>query len=909
MVTQNTDNNGTQTPFATMPLYRRKGWLGTLMLPTGAKNPPPEGFTGKSAPYPTGDDMRSWPTEQMRRAALRVHGVVNFDRPNICLRLAGVDDDHEVIGIDVDHYIKGDKQKTGRDQLEAIATELNCELPATWTSSARTDGKSGIRYYRVPRGLHFRGKAAADIEIIQKGHRFAVVWPSINPDTGGTVYWWFPPGAPLTEAGKSLWDGTVPDARTLPLLPDAWIDYLTHNRTTVADEPMDADSSVDDITAWAYATLGKGEPLCVRMNEKLTKHLAMIRDEATSHDKLVNAHMNIMLLAQEGHRGWDSAVAAIEKQFRATCSERDKRDPGEVRGEIFRSRSRGMRKVKGRCDERLKAGVTATDAPCECGTDADRGSYPDAKTFAKFLRRLAKLIKPNTAANGPVNAMANRPELYDAMISEYIAGRYLKTYCHSGALGWMHWTGKHWRSVGEPIVIEATRQGVLAFHREETNLFQSGAVTADRLAATARLLSANRIGSIVRLAKGCLTVPNERWDAHPDLLNCSNGVVDLRTGALLDHDPDFMFTKLCPTEYRSGTTHPDWNAALRAVPQDAREWLQHRMGQGLTGYMTPDDVLTLLKGGGENGKSTVVGGIIKAVGSDYAVTLPERALLARPGDHPTELMTLRGARLAFMEELPELGHLNVKQLKLICGTPRLTARYIGQNSMEWDATHTAFVTTNHWPRVDESDHGTWRRLRAVKFPFRYRKPGETIETRLDKHGDPGLRQRIIAGRDKQHEAILSWLIDGAIAWYSNRDSALSDTSSITNNTEEWRSSADHILRLMRQVFIADPTSYMMGTDVYSVVKRWMENQGHIAWSDQTFATRFENHPHVQASGIIKKLMRANARGRTLHRPELTDTPVPQQFHAWVGIRPRRDSDGFPDEMAAIKEKCSDVHKQ
>ena len=39
---------------------------------------------------------------------------------------------------------------------------------------------------------------------------------------------------------------------------------------------------------------------------------------------------------------------------------------------------------------------------------------------------------------------------------------------------------------------------------------------------------------------------------------------------------------------------------------------------------------------------------------DFAVTLPDRVLLARNGDHPTELMTLRDARLAVMEEFPSL---------------------------------------------------------------------------------------------------------------------------------------------------------------------------------------------------------------------------------------------------------------
>jgi phage/plasmid-associated DNA primase len=124
-------------------------------------------------------------------------------------------------------------------------------------------------------------------------------------------------------------------------------------------------------------------------------------------------------------------------------------------------------------------------------------------------------------------------------------------------------------------------------------------------------------------------------------------------------------------DYMPGAAHEDWQQALTALPDDAADWLQLRWGQGLTGHPAPDDVLVVLKGSGENGKTTLVDSIREAVGPDYAVALPDRVLLARSGDHPTELMTLRGARLAFMEEFPELGHLNVNRLKDLHGTGRL----------------------------------------------------------------------------------------------------------------------------------------------------------------------------------------------------------------------------------------------
>ena len=219
-------------------------------------------------------------------------------------------------------------------------------------------------------------------------------------------------------------------------------------------------------------------------------------------------------------------------------------------------------------------------------------------------------------------------------------------------------------------------------------------------------------------------------------------MVDLRDGTLYAHDPALRFTKLCPTDYMPGATHADWAKALAALPDaEVRVWLQIRFGQSITGYPTPDDVMAFLNGGGENGKTTMVDAIHESVGCDYAVTLPDRVLLANTGDHPTELMTLCGARLAFMEELPD-QHLNIKRLKDTHGTGRISARYCGKDNVEWSPTHSIFVTTNHLPRIDEPEHAVWRRLAMVVFPYRYRKANEALEDPMDRRGDGGLRGRL-----------------------------------------------------------------------------------------------------------------------------------------------------------------------
>jgi putative DNA primase/helicase len=351
--------------------------------------------------------------------------------------------------------------------------------------------------------------------------------------------------------------------------------------------------------------------------------------------------------------------------------------------------------------------------------------------------------------------------LEDAHIGERIAKDHLQEFLHTKGFGWVRFDGRRWKPVEETIVSEIVRQALIDFLRSEA---QCGAESS-RLEKISKMLSANRIRAITYIAKLCKTI-EVTFDDDPDLLNVRNGVVNLRDGTLQPHDPNLMFTKVTMVDYVPRAIHRDWQQALAALPADAEQWLQIRMGQGLTGHAVPDDRLVVLKGSGANGKTTIVDGVREALGTDYAVTLPDRVLLGRIGDHPTELMTLRGARLGLMEEFPELGHLNVKRLKDLLGTGEISARYCGKDSVTWKPSHTPFVTTNYLPRVDESDDGTWRRLVLLEFPYRYCRADE-VKTEFDRVGDPSLRERLRRGEDGQHEAVLAWLVAGGVKWYRN----------------------------------------------------------------------------------------------------------------------------------------------
>lgn len=167
--------------------YFECGWH-PLELPAGTKHPPPEGRTGYG-----GVDMTG--TEIIRAAWAG----------NIGLRMPT-----DVLGLDVDVYKDGDKT------LKALLAKCG-PLPNTWIShSGRNDG-SGIRYYRVPAAMVWV-HGLPGIEIIQRTHRYAAVYPSMHPD-GRKYGWWDQAEGDATEE--------IPLVEDLPELPWPWIGELS----------------------------------------------------------------------------------------------------------------------------------------------------------------------------------------------------------------------------------------------------------------------------------------------------------------------------------------------------------------------------------------------------------------------------------------------------------------------------------------------------------------------------------------------------------------------------------------------------------------------------------------------------------------------------------------------------------
>ncbi len=515
----------------------------------------------------------------------------------------------------------------------------------------------------------------------------------------------------------------------------------------------------------------------------------------------------------------------------------------------------------------------------------------------------------------PAETLLVDPEGYmvETFTEEALDGRFL----WAPGLGWLayqHHDGR-WKPCDDVEAAEEARRWLAGKHAEAFATMQD-ALKQGRygpqeikeleltVAAWRKENIRKRITNLAALARGLVMRDASELDAHPDLVNCPNGVLDLRTGLLGPHDPDLMMTRVTRAKYVPDAAHLDWAKALEAIPPDVRDYVQLRYGQGLTGHVPPDNVVLVEIGGGENGKSTIKAGVRAALGtagnrgSGYVAYLSARVLMADESAHPTEVMDLRGARIGVLEETPEDHRLRTTRLKLITGDT-ITARLIRENTVTFANSCSAIVSTNYHPAVAETDHGTWRRLLALVYTYRFRKPHERMEGEHDRAGDPGLRERVKAGDDGRGEAVLAWLAAGARSWYQGGGGRAPRTmgeppARVASDTAAWRAGCDLVMGYAAEhLMFDDPAAFVSAKELTDDVNRWLKGSGHHEWSDRTSELRFSSH-EVFTSHRVSRARRYHY-GQGLSRPPgWASASLPNRFHVWLGVRFRTPEDDLSE---------------
>jgi putative DNA primase/helicase len=271
---------------------------------------------------------------------------------------------------------------------------------------------------------------------------------------------------------------------------------------------------------------------------------------------------------------------------------------------------------------------------------------------------------------------------------------------------------------------------------------------------------------------GSLHVPVTEIDTREFLIGTASGVYNLKRQKWVKPKRGYVTkrTSVDP-DFESGCRK--WQKFIRQVfNNDAKKiaYFQRFCGYLLTGSIKEHQLL-LIYGPGGNGKSVLVNTVAKVMGAYHKEALPETFVESKSFKHETAMAFISGARFVTSGETDQGGALNEATVKRATGADMVTARFLYKNPFTYRPNYKIWVTTNHLPRLKSVGPDMRRRIQVLELDFIPKKPDHDLEQKLE----------------KEHPAILAWMIEGARDWI---EKGLNAPKGVTGSTDRYFSEQD-----------------------------------------------------------------------------------------------------------------------
>jgi putative DNA primase/helicase len=339
-----------------------------------------------------------------------------------------------------------------------------------------------------------------------------------------------------------------------------------------------------------------------------------------------------------------------------------------------------------------------------------------------------------------------------------------------------------------------------------------------------------RITAMLALAQPDLAISPDALDRDPNLLNCPNGTVDLRTGELKSHRREDFLTKITGIEYHPDAQAPIFTAMLKRIFRSNPSVIpfgQRAIGYSATGLVREQCVF-FAYGRGRNGKTTFIDAVMNVLG-DYAAKADPDLLMMRDGSpaHPTNIADLMGSRMAVCSETGDGRRFDESRFKDLSGETRIKARFLYGDFFQIDATWKIWMYSNHRPVVRGTDLGFWRRMKVIPF----------LETISDDECDPDLPHKL----KSEAAGILAWIVRGAVAYHRE---GLCEPAEVKAAVADYRSQMDSLGTFLAEHCTEGDRISVYSADLYATYSKWCESAGEHAVSQKKLGTNLAERGYV-----------------------------------------------------------------
>ncbi len=374
---------------------------------------------------------------------------------------------------------------------------------------------------------------------------------------------------------------------------------------------------------------------------------------------------------------------------------------------------------------------------------------------------------------------------------------------------WVVWDGKTWvkdikqevKKMADKMISEMKKEAVDEPNEKRAeSLWKNIKHLSSSSGKEAMLKEAQHIGKT--------GTTNSDYDRDIYLLNCLNGVVDLKTGKILPHDRSYMMSKNTNVNADMEGEPSEWIKALNGIFQgksDVIEFVHKAIGYTLTGDVK-EQCFFQCYGNGSNGKSVFFNAIYNSLG-DYSLNAQVESVLTRGGGNSgnasPDIARMNGARFVRTNEPNEGARFNEGLIKQLTGGDVVTARYLYGSDFEFKPVFKLWIACNYKIVVRGTDRGIWRRMRLIPFEATF----------VGKNDDKGIESRI----SKELPKILGWAIKGCLKWQKE---GLGIPKDIEVATSEYRDEMDIVESFSKECVRKKANSRERASDVFKAYREW-----------------------------------------------------------------------------------------
>jgi len=358
-------------------------------------------------------------------------------------------------------------------------------------------------------------------------------------------------------------------------------------------------------------------------------------------------------------------------------------------------------------------------------------------------------------------------------------------------------------------------------------------------------LSARSANETIQHIKRSTYIDSSELTIKNTLINLRNGVLDLETGQLLPHSPDYYFTNYLDLEWKSEIKVPEkiieFLATMAAPNDDNFISLLETFAYPLLGGYPIKRAIALV-GETNTGKSTYFMLLQKFYGGDkYTSHLSLQQMADVAHGQPFALIRIKNKLLNISDDLPARFVDDVSIFKELTGESYVEGEHKFGGREPFLNTAKLYFSANRMPRASENTDAFFARWHFIELA------GDIVEKL--KKVDPNTKKKdkyeVVDELSKEFEDLLPILV-----WIARKkllvQKDFSAARTIEENSELYEKHSNTAEVFIGSMIEKDVNAEVSKEKLYQTYEEWCQNNGYYTESEKLFfSTLKQEFPDIQ----------------------------------------------------------------